>query len=248
MADRRLGAGAPHCGPSLGTKATGLGTDRVDHTAWRRPSPRRHLTDQPSSTLDGDDAGHAGNGRSVVCDLRAHAADGRAGDPLLAERRASTTSTSVRSAPTRRSSTAGCARARRRRRRWRRSAGGAAARGWLQTLLGTRPRVVEETVASEPILRRLSDQELAMVEAADLFNASQYRRTVGGICEVARRAACLGRHAVGNQRRSGRDGRVGHQLVPVPRLARTRTTRSGSRGAATIPSSSRARSRAGTPT
>jgi hypothetical protein len=52
---------------------------------------------------------------------------------------------------------------------------------WLQTLLGTRPRVVEETVASEPILRRLSDQELAMVEAADLFNASQYRRTVGGI-------------------------------------------------------------------
>lgn len=52
---------------------------------------------------------------------------------------------------------------------------------WLQTLLGTRPRVVEETVASEPILRRLSEQELAMVEAADLFNASQYRRTVGGI-------------------------------------------------------------------
>ncbi len=53
--------------------------------------------------------------------------------------------------------------------------------GWLQTLLGTRPRVVEETVASEPILRRLSDEELAIVEAADLFNASQYRRTVGGI-------------------------------------------------------------------
>jgi hypothetical protein len=52
---------------------------------------------------------------------------------------------------------------------------------WLQTLLGTRPRVVEETVASEPILRRLSEQELAVVEAADLFNASQYRRTVGGI-------------------------------------------------------------------
>jgi hypothetical protein len=53
--------------------------------------------------------------------------------------------------------------------------------GWLSTLLGTRPRAVEETVASEPILRRLSEQELAMVEAADLFNASQYRRTVGGI-------------------------------------------------------------------
>lgn len=54
---------------------------------------------------------------------------------------------------------------------------------WLQTFLGTRPRVVEETVASEPILRRLSEHELAMVEAADLFNASQYRRTVGGIAK-----------------------------------------------------------------
>jgi hypothetical protein len=54
---------------------------------------------------------------------------------------------------------------------------------WLQTLLGSRPRAVEETVASEPILRRLSEQELAMVEAADLFNASQYRRTVGGIAK-----------------------------------------------------------------
>lgn len=39
------------------------------------------------------------------------------------------------------------------------------------------------TVASEPILRRLSEPELAMVEAADLFNASQYRRTIGGIAK-----------------------------------------------------------------
>jgi hypothetical protein len=53
--------------------------------------------------------------------------------------------------------------------------------GFLSGLLGTRPRTVEETVASEPILRRLSEHELSMVEAADLFNASQYRRTVGGI-------------------------------------------------------------------
>jgi len=37
------------------------------------------------------------------------------------------------------------------------------------------------TIVSEPILRRLSDHEQAMVGAADLFNASQYRRTVGGI-------------------------------------------------------------------
>jgi hypothetical protein len=54
--------------------------------------------------------------------------------------------------------------------------------GLLQRLLGTRPRGMEQTVA-EPILRRLSDEELAMVEAADLFNASQYRRTVGGIAK-----------------------------------------------------------------
>ena len=53
--------------------------------------------------------------------------------------------------------------------------------GFLSGLLGTRSRVGEETVASEPILRRLSEQEISMVEAADLFNASQYRRTVGGI-------------------------------------------------------------------
>jgi hypothetical protein len=56
-------------------------------------------------------------------------------------------------------------------------------RGLLSTLLGTKPRTVEATVASEPILRRLSEQEIAMVEAADLFNASQYRRTVGGIAK-----------------------------------------------------------------
>jgi hypothetical protein len=56
-------------------------------------------------------------------------------------------------------------------------------RNLLQTLLGTGPRPPAERVASEPILRRLSEQELAMVEAADLFNASQYRRTVGGIAK-----------------------------------------------------------------
>lgn len=54
---------------------------------------------------------------------------------------------------------------------------------WLGSLLGARPRTADETVATEPILRRLSDREIAMVEAADLFNASQYRRTVGGIAK-----------------------------------------------------------------
>src|SRR5919198_1028804 len=38
-------------------------------------------------------------------------------------------------------------------------------------------------VAREPILRRLSEPERGMVEAADLFNASAFRRTVGGIAK-----------------------------------------------------------------
>jgi hypothetical protein len=41
----------------------------------------------------------------------------------------------------------------------------------------------EQPVVSEPILRRLSEQELAIVEAADLFNASAFRRTVAGIAK-----------------------------------------------------------------
>jgi hypothetical protein len=40
-----------------------------------------------------------------------------------------------------------------------------------------------EPVIAEPILRRLSPPELEMVEAADIFNASDYRRTVGGIAK-----------------------------------------------------------------
>jgi hypothetical protein len=35
----------------------------------------------------------------------------------------------------------------------------------------------------EPILRRLSAGEVALLEAADLFNGSAYRRTVGGIAK-----------------------------------------------------------------
>jgi hypothetical protein len=38
-------------------------------------------------------------------------------------------------------------------------------------------------IPPEPILRRLSDDEVAMLEAADLFNGSSYRRTVGGIAK-----------------------------------------------------------------
>jgi hypothetical protein len=49
-----------------------------------------------------------------------------------------------------------------------------------QTLLGARQ---EEPVpvVSEPILRRLSDDEISLVEAAELFNQSQFRRTVTGV-------------------------------------------------------------------
>ena len=42
---------------------------------------------------------------------------------------------------------------------------------------------VAEPVVDEPILRRLSGPELAMVEAADLFNASAFRRTVAGLAK-----------------------------------------------------------------
>ena len=41
----------------------------------------------------------------------------------------------------------------------------------------------DETVAPEPLLRRLSEHELAIVDAADLFNASAYRRTISGIAK-----------------------------------------------------------------
>ena len=51
----------------------------------------------------------------------------------------------------------------------------------LGSMLDPRRAQPEESLAAEPILRRLSGHERAMVEAADLFNASPYRRTVGGI-------------------------------------------------------------------
>jgi hypothetical protein len=40
-----------------------------------------------------------------------------------------------------------------------------------------------EPIVDEPILRRLSQRELAMVEASDLFNESAFRRTVAGIAK-----------------------------------------------------------------
>ena len=46
-----------------------------------------------------------------------------------------------------------------------------------------RKETAEAPVASKPILRRLSDEEQAMVEAANLFNASAFRRTIAGIAK-----------------------------------------------------------------
>ena len=45
------------------------------------------------------------------------------------------------------------------------------------------PLCAETAVEYGWIRGRLSEDELSMVEAADLFNASQYRRTVGGIAK-----------------------------------------------------------------
>jgi hypothetical protein len=54
-------------------------------------------------------------------------------------------------------------------------------RSWASRLGGRRTE--EAPVAPEPILRRLSEAELEVVEAADLFNLSPYRRTVAGIAK-----------------------------------------------------------------
>jgi len=54
----------------------------------------------------------------------------------------------------------------------------------LVDLLGlTRAPDGDALAQQEPILRRLSDGEVALLEAADLFNGSAYRRTVGGIAK-----------------------------------------------------------------
>jgi hypothetical protein len=54
--------------------------------------------------------------------------------------------------------------------------------GPLASLFESR-KAPAERVVDEPILRRLSVPEKAMVEAAELFNASAFRRTVAGIAK-----------------------------------------------------------------
>ena len=58
-----------------------------------------------------------------------------------------------------------------------------------------------DPVVSEPILRRLSQPEQQMVEAADIFNGSDYRRTVGGIAKSlgAPRASIVPLSGVGGE-------------------------------------------------
>ena len=125
--------------------------------------------------VTGRDADHGLRGHPNVRDLRALAADGRAGRAVRARGRGL-------------------------RRRCPLCQDVAAEEGWLKEGSPTSPVVAAERprrrlglslatiferarpqptepVASEPILRRLSPPELAMVEAADLFNASAFRRT-----------------------------------------------------------------------
>ena len=56
-------------------------------------------------------------------------------------------------------------------------------RSMWQSLLGTREEELEPVV-SEPILRRLGEGEMALVEAAELFNATQFRRTIAGVAKA----------------------------------------------------------------
>ncbi len=51
----------------------------------------------------------------------------------------------------------------------------------LAAIFGAQRRPVPETIVSEPILRRLSSREQAIVEAATLFNGSDGLRTIEGI-------------------------------------------------------------------
>ena len=53
----------------------------------------------------------------------------------------------------------------------------------LASFFDLKRRPPDEPVVAEPILRRLSQPEQQMVEAADIFNVSDFRRTVGGIAK-----------------------------------------------------------------
>ena len=75
-------------------------------------------------------------------------------------------------------------------------------RSSLGRLLAPRRQATPAPVASAPILRRLSEPEQAVVEAADIFNASDFRRSVAGI------AKSLGEPRVSIVRLSGTSGEL----------------------------------------
>jgi hypothetical protein len=54
---------------------------------------------------------------------------------------------------------------------------------WSQ-FLGVPNGTEAQPVVPEPVLRRLTDSEAALVEAADLFNASLFRRTIEGVTKA----------------------------------------------------------------
>ncbi len=54
-------------------------------------------------------------------------------------------------------------------------------RGLMSSLFGIARDDTEDPVLAEPILRRLGDEDVVIVEAADVFNTSPYRRTIGGV-------------------------------------------------------------------
>ena len=54
-------------------------------------------------------------------------------------------------------------------------------RGLMASLFGIAQGEMEEPVLNEPILRRLGEDDVVVVEAADAFNTSPYRRTIGGV-------------------------------------------------------------------
>ena len=55
---------------------------------------------------------------------------------------------------------------------------------WSQLLGVANGSETAQPVVPEPVLRRLTDSEAALVEAADLFNASLFRRTIEGVARA----------------------------------------------------------------
>ncbi len=167
-------------------------------------------------------------------DLRAHAADGRTGDSVLAERRhrlrrrlpaVRRHRDRVRLGARGRADVAD--RARRAARGAAASSRGSSAPGRAASRRRSPPS--RSCAGSPSTSSRWSRRPISSTRR------STGARSAGSASRSARRKVSVV-VALRGQRRGGRDGRLGHLLVPVPRLARTRTTRSGSRSAATIPS------------